>query len=368
MRKLLLINSVSLPVRTGPSFTAIQRSRMLSQHYDVTIAHPFITPFFQRYAGWPLTFQTKEIYLHYLKQTYTDCPNAKHILYEARHVPVLNWNTMKSFDFAKKYDIVIFEDSANHTFLNFPLIKQINKFVDSGKTLICIHHTDFAGIMGLDSFKGWEKVVEKGIETKGLNIFISKRIYNKAQAKNGTFLPVHGIHNDFFTKSQLPLGDDVYYMGKLDNIHKKCNQITDWTKDICKLHVWGKGPEENQIKSMEHTIFHGLTSNPIEATKNCKIYISASETEGICTATAEALAMHKFALIPECLCNKIFKGITNVFFYKNKKEFQSTLKFLLNKKPEYEKGAERFQWERANVLLLNTLQRLENSQTSAKKI
>ena len=69
--------------------------------------------------------------------------------------------------------------------------------------------------------------------------------------------------------------------------------------------------------------------------KQYKIFINVSETEVLCTTTAEALAMgNKWVIIPKHTSNEFFMQFTNCLTYSNLNEFVSHLKFALDNDPQ----------------------------------
>jgi len=83
--------------------------------------------------------------------------------------------------------------------------------------------------------------------------------------------------------------------------------------------------------------------------KGHKIFINPSVTEVLCTTTAEALAMGKFAIIPYHPSNAWFKQFPNCLMYRNKWEFAANLRWALTHDPEplTPELAHQFSWEAA---------------------
>lgn len=83
--------------------------------------------------------------------------------------------------------------------------------------------------------------------------------------------------------------------------------------------------------------------------KSHKIFINPSVTEVLCTTTAEALAMGKFAIIPYHPSNMWFRQFPNCLMYRNKWEFAASLKWALSRGPEplTAELAHQFSWEAA---------------------
>ena len=63
------------------------------------------------------------------------------------------------------------------------------------------------------------------------------------------------------------------------------------------------------------------------------IFINPSLTEVLCTTTAEAVAMGKWAIIPSHPSNAFFVQFPNCLPYRNRRDFVSTLKYAMNNDP-----------------------------------
>mmetsp|Transcript_20274 Transcript_20274/g.58613 ORF Transcript_20274/g.58613 Transcript_20274/m.58613 type:complete len:305 (+) Transcript_20274:2186-3100(+) len=90
---------------------------------------------------------------------------------------------------------------------------------------------------------------------------------------------------------------------------------------------------------------HELRKTPIPATfpgrvdhallkGQYKVFVNPSVTEVLCTTTAEALAMGKFAIIPNHPSNNFFMQFPNCLTYRNKWEFAANLNWALTHDPE----------------------------------
>lgn len=100
--------------------------------------------------------------------------------------------------------------------------------------------------------------------------------------------------------------------------------------------------------------FRGMTDHArLRDLTRHKIFFNPSESEVLCTTSAEALAMGKFVILPKHPSNTFFLQFANCLAYESKIECVEKIKWALNNEPRPLSEEEHFQltWEGANERL-----------------
>ena len=153
-----------------------------------------------------------------------------------------------------------------------------------------------------------------------------------------------------------------------ERVDPASNDISQSTKsgEVLDLVVDKAKSKIDQITDDLPKSFHELRRQPVPASfpgrvdhvklkdGHHKIFINPSTSEVLCTTTAEALAMGKFAIIPIHPSNTFFLKFPNCLGYRNKLEFVANLKWALTHDPipltpEYSRE---FTWEAATDRLI----------------
>ena len=178
---------------------------------------------------------------------------------------------------------------------------------------------------------------------------------------------VHGIRTDFLSTSQKKT-QGIYFVGKLlwakglDRLLDLQQFYKKKTKSYFAMDIYGSGPEEQEIikcfqgKSMFYShklpvTFRGRQDHA--ELQSYKIFVNPSVTEVLCTTTAEAIAMGKFAIVPNHPSNVFFQQFPNCLMYNSRSEFVSHLNYALEHEPEplLEDLAYMLTWEAATQRL-----------------
>jgi digalactosyldiacylglycerol synthase len=102
--------------------------------------------------------------------------------------------------------------------------------------------------------------------------------------------------------------------------------------------VFGVGPDLAAIQTEAERrrlplIFRGQVDHCSAQLQEYKVFINCCKKDVLATATAEAVAMNKWVLLPDVACNQFFKAFPNVLIFKGKKSFSQQLLRALEHDP-----------------------------------
>jgi len=207
---------------------------------------------------------------------------------------------------------------------------------------------------------------------------------------------VHGIRETFLKEgmrrrmSTIPVNEKgrAYFIGKLlwakgfDQLLELEAAFRERTGEYFEIDIFGAGPDEGEIQraylddnddesgilnsihkwsgssssrgrcqSRLPANFLGPSDHSSLAGDAYSIFINPSLTEVLCTTTAEAIAMGKWAIVPSHPSNAFFAQFPNCLSYRNRREFVSTLKYAqANDPPQLsEELARLLSWEAATM-------------------
>ncbi|OEU07054.1 hypothetical protein FRACYDRAFT_138778, partial [Fragilariopsis cylindrus CCMP1102] len=165
---------------------------------------------------------------------------------------------------------------------------------------------------------------------------------------------VHGVRQEFINMPMpIPIPMPVYYIGKLlwtkglDLLLEYEEYYKEISGNYFAIDVYGSGPDQLDISRAF------LGRDAAQRTRanitQYKVFVNPSVSEVLCTTTAEALAMGKFAIIPVHPSNQFFLRFPNCLGYRNPLEFVANLQWALTHDPTplTDKVAREFTWEAA---------------------
>jgi hypothetical protein len=110
-------------------------------------------------------------------------------------------------------------------------------------------------------------------------------------------------------------------------------KIATKLKNAIDLDALPKSTYELLRKKPIPATFHGRIDHA-QLKEPYKIFVNPSLTEVLCTTSAEALAMGKFAILPVHPSNEFFLKFPNCLAYRNRLEFAANLRWALTHDPE----------------------------------
>lgn len=189
-------------------------------------------------------------------------------------------------------------------------------------------------------------------------------------------IAVNGVDEPYLAQRPDTQTTGLYFIGKL--IWEK-----GWAEMIellaqtpgQTLHVFGMGSEEtiNTLRAMAssnniHLAIHGPSARPWLDLRSFRVFINCSRSEVLCTTTAEALAMGKFALVPKHPSNEFFAAHPNCLVYDSPEEFQRHLFYAQSMPPAPVDARPSLSWDAATQRLLDALQPPRNMHVQALEI
>ena len=176
-------------------------------------------------------------------------------------------------------------------------------------------------------------------------------------------LNVNGVRDEFI---ELPTSNKdtrdaaPYFVGKLV-WEKGFKELVDLLKGShCqRIDIFGAGEDRERIDQYAQSqgiVFsmRGPTLSPTNDLARYRVFINTSRSEVLCTTTAEALAMGKWAIVPRHPSNEYFYDFANCLPYSNPDEFATHLHKALHEEPPVIDRCV-FCWERATERLLEAV-------------
>jgi glycosyltransferase involved in cell wall biosynthesis len=325
-----LVASVTFPIICGPTFAVIYRAIELSKYYTVNLYLPRLIGQDEtdldiiiriRIGNVPLN-----LHLHYYQA----------INIAGKHVFVIPISRIFLQMEMEKDDVIILEEPEHI----LPVLYLIDRI--PSQRMYGIIHTNYIGIIKSSLRNYFDSLVEK-IYLIIFN-FIFSRYSMKSLAispalnyyQNSVYLNIHGISNKYLKDfNPQDLKPTFYFMGQLVRFLKNLDLLKELV-NLAKIQVdvYGKGADRYLIDNDPYLNLKGTISNH-DLLRNYRTYISTSLNEGLCTATLEAIAMNKFVIIPEGLCNQSLINYPNVLFYSNQLQFLSQIQYAQNNLPEF---------------------------------
>ena len=161
---------------------------------------------------------------------------------------------------------------------------------------------------------------------------------------------VHGVNERFLDigrKSSSKFDHDVYFMAKTlwtkgySNLLALLRSHYKRTGKSLKIRFFGNGPDapavlqeiRNDPALSEVDFQPKVVDHAGSEIQRYKVYVNASVSEVVCTATAEALAMGKTVVIIKHDSNKFFESFRNCHVFQTAEQFSSIIDQVSKKNP-----------------------------------
>jgi len=382
-RRIWVITTASLPWLTGTAVNPLLRAAYLARERDpgmVTLMVPWLEEEDQlKVFPGGRTFATEEDQRQYVlawlrgnAKFRREAAKLRVRFYPARYLPAYG----SIFPMGDMLGLVP-DDEADVAILEEP--EHINWFKPSGEPwtekfvyVIGIMHTNYQ-LYARGETLGWFK--EHAV--RWLNVWMARAYCDRIIKLSATlqeYAPekevvcnVHGIRDAF-----LEIGDraalepprgGAYFIGKMlwgkgyDLMLELMAHAKRRMGAAFPLDVYGSGPDQAAIQRQFRRRKFPAAFHPAQdhaALEDYKVFINPSVSEVLCTTTAEALGMGKFAVVPDHPSNAFFKSFSNCLMYKTKDEFCANVYWALAHRPEPLSPEDRYAltWEAATERLV----------------
>lgn len=373
MKNIYIINTVCLPIITGPSFTGSIRAKFLENRgYNVTLFYPYLLSKISQKSLYGVTYEKNE-FIKYLRKSYTLSPKINIVLYNTKYDDLCKFQLSICNRLIENIpsNTILFIEDPEPLFVYNPLL--INLFSFIYKRIILIFHTRYIDISRREMLIA-SKIIKicDNLWIKNMsfleNVFVisinESLLYQHGLTINERIYceQIHGINDKYYESSNNEFinTNKLYFIGKIQRVHKCLDMLLECVSHANrKISIFGKGDDIDFIQENTQTFeYQGLCSSS-QQLNPYSIYVSCSDLEGLCTATAEAIVMNKICVIRKCLCNKVFEKYKNVFFFSNKYEFKKILEQIkdISVIPR-EPNAEDFKWDVCNNNLMNVCNKI----------
>ncbi|CDF39416.1 Digalactosyldiacylglycerol synthase, family GT4 [Chondrus crispus] len=206
------------------------------------------------------------------------------------------------------------------------------------------------------------------------------------QFPNSVTCNVHGVRDKFIHAGRHRkggFGKGAYFMGKVlwakgyrDLVDNMLYHYREKGYAL-RIHFYGSGPDAASVQAeidaepaLAAVAFDPCVADPLGANlRQYKVFVNASRSDVVCTATAEALAMGKLVVCLKHPSNEFFSTFPNCITYRTPAEFSDVVEDALRREPAplSELDAYRLTWEAATERLYDAV-RLPLSKSKPSKV
>ena len=194
-----------------------------------------------------------------------------------------------------------------------------------------------------------EKEIKKGFHGRNSNTAVSNKDLNTSKEGNETVVQRSPSRNT----NDMTTGSFSTQMAKISRHIEATKQTIKSTTESMSIDLQIPKTRYELRREPIPSSFPGRVDHATLG--SYKIFVNPSESEVLCTTTAEALAMGKFVIIPVHPSNTFFMQFDNCLPYRNKLEFAANLHWALSRDPEPLKPEQKrlLTWEAATERLID---------------
>lgn len=397
-RHIAIVTTAAMPWMTGTSVNPALRAVYLARDgHTVTLVVPWLATLEEQRSvfskGGPV-FETRQAQADYI------CEWAREQV-EGVHINVLFYEGVYSHDFGSILPVGaitdVFSDPSVVTDVCILEEPEHLTWHHSGKMwtemfalVIGIIHTNYIEYAKKNGFFG----PQKALALLFLNMWVCRgychRVIKLSDAvqefPNSITSNVHGVRDRFIHIGRArtgPFARGAYFMGKVlwakgyrDVIDNMLEHFREKGKPLA-IDFFGTGPDVDDVRrelenepGLSAVRFDARVADPTgELLQSYKVFVNASRSDVVCTATAEALAMGKLVVCLEHPSNAFFATFANCLTYTTVAEFSAAVEDGLSREPEplSEEDAYRLSWEAATERLYDAV-RLPLSKSRTSKV
>lgn len=385
-RHITIVTTAAIPWMTGTSVNPALRAIYLAKDgHDVTLVVPWLSTRFEQSQVFSEDeyFETREQQAEYILQwARNQVPDVtiRIRFYQGAYSPKLCsilpigaiTDVFNDRTFSK--DVCILEEPEHLTWHHAGKL-----WTEIFNLVVGIIHTNYIEYTRNTGFLG----SQRALPLHFLNMWVCRgychRIIKLSDAvqqfPNSITSNVHGVRDKFIdigrTRGSEPFPRGAYFMGKvlwakgyrdlMDNMKAHYNR----TGHALPIDFFGAGPDVEEVqdelrgsKAYENVAFDARVADPTsEWLQGYKVFVNASRSDVVCTATAEALAMGKLVVCLKHPSNDFFSTFKNCFTYSTPKEFGPLVEKVVSMAPQplSEQDAYRLTWEAATERLYDAV-------------
>lgn len=385
-RHITIVTTAALPWMTGTSVNPTLRAVYLAKDgHDITLVVPWLSTLEEQRKifskGSPL-FEKKDQQARYILDW--ACTHVKNVVIDVRFYEGVYSDDLGSImpvgaitdvfsDEALVKDVCILEEPEHLTWHHAGEV-----WTEIFNLVVGIIHTNYIEYAKKYGFFG----PQKALALLFLNAWVCRgychRIIKLSDAvqefPNSITSNVHGVQDRFLRigrsrRGKFPRG--AYFMGKVLWAKGYCDLIDhlkehfNTTQRTLPIDLFGSGPDVLDVESTIRTeaglsavaLHAGVADHSGEWLQGYKVFVNASKSDVVCTATAEALAMGKFVICLDHASNEFFATFPNCLTYTTTEEFSAAVDRALSTEPQTlsSKDTFRLSWEAATERLYDAV-------------